>query len=153
MRDFPRSIPSWVWRGSEWIFVLLGAVICVGTSIVFASQQASELWPTPGLYFLELIFLVLLALMSRVANIGFIKVGSSTVDWVVGGVLLAFVILGAFTIGPFLFPAMLAFWLAATIGDIRLKHPVLSHLALSLVAAVSQAAIIGMFLLLSKSIE
>ncbi len=150
MSLYCRSIHSWVWRVSEWILVLFGAVICVGASIAFASQQSSDLWPTPGLYFLELIFLALLTLMSRVANIGFIKVESSAIDWVVGGVLLAFVILGAFTIGPFLFPAILAFWLAATIGDIRQKHPVFSHLALSLVAAVSQAALMGMFLLLSK---
>lgn len=150
MHNLQRSIPSWVWRGSEWVLVMLGAAICVGVSITFAAQQSSELWPTPGLYFLELILLVLLALISRVANVRFIKLESSTVDWVVGGVLLAFVILGAFTIGPILFPAMLAFWLAAVIGDIRLKHPILSHLALTTVAAVCQAAVIGMFLLISR---
>ena len=149
MSPLSRPISSWVLRGCEWFFALFGAVVCVGVAIGFASQQSHDLWPAPGLYFLEIILLALLALFSRVADVGAVKRDYSLITWLAGGALLAFVILGGFSIGPFLLPAMLAFWLAATLGDLRQQRPIPAHLALTLVAAVFQAALIGILLLVS----
>ena len=88
-----RTIPSWVLRGCEWFFALLGAAVCVVVAIAFASQQFNDLWLTPGLYFLEIIFLALLVLISKVAEVKPVKMSNSVITWIAGGVLLAFVIL------------------------------------------------------------
>lgn len=151
MNLMDRTIPSWVLRGCEWFFALLGATVCVGVAIAFASQQFNDLWPTPGLYFLEIIFLALLVLISKLVEDKPVKMEHSLVPWTAGGVLLAFVILAGFSMGPFLFPAMVSFWLAALAGDLRQRRPILPHLALALVAMVFQAALIGILLLLSSA--
>ena len=145
-----RTIPSWVLRGCEWFFALLGAAVCVVVAIAFASQQFNDLWLTPGLYFLEIIFLALLVLISKVAEVKPVKMSNSVITWIAGGVLLAFVILWGFSMGLFLVPAMLSFWLAAAAGDMRQNYPILPHLRLALVAAIIQAGLIGIFLLLSS---
>lgn len=151
MNLMARTIPPWALRSCEWFFALFGAAGCVVVVIAFASQQFYDLWPTPGLYFMEIIFLALLALISKVVEIKPVKMDDSVISWVTGGALLAFVILAGFSMGPFLFPPMLSFWLAAAAGDMRQKRPILTHLALALVAAVFQAALIGIFLLLSSA--
>ncbi len=148
-----RTIPTWVLRGIEWIFATSGAVVCIGVAIATASQQFGDLWPTPGLYLLEIILLALVALASRLLDTGLVKTDYGAITWMTGGVLLAFVILAGFSIGPYLFPSMLAFWLAAAAGDQRQRRPIPPHLALALVAAVFQAGLIGLLLLLSSAIR
>ena len=145
-----RTVSSRVLRGFEWFFALLGAAICVFVVIAFASQQFNDLWPAPGLYFLEIIILALLVLVSKVVAIKPVIMDYSVIPWSAGGALLAFVILAGFSMGPSLFPAMLSFWLAAAAGDMRQRRPVLPHLGLTLVAAVFQAGLIGMLLLFSS---
>ncbi len=142
-----RHIPPWVFQVSEWIFALIGVIICIAVASVFGASQPGDLWPTPGFYFVEIIIFPVLAFVSYFVNLGPINNDRSIVAWVTGGMLLAFVILGGFSIGPFLFPAMLALWLSAGIHDIRTKRLVPRHLGLALVAAIFQAALIGVFLL------
>ncbi len=151
MNPLKRLTPSWVLRGCEWIFVLFGAAVCVWVSITFASMQYNDLWPTPGLYFLEILLFTMAVLASRVVNIGPAKMDDSPILWMAGGVLLAFVILAGFSIGPYLFPAMAAFWLAAAISDLRQSRPALPHMALALITALFQGASIGLLLLISSA--
>ena len=146
-----RKIPHRALRGAEWALALIGAVICVGVAIMAASMQFNDLWPTPGIYLLELILLGMLAMASRILDRGEPKTDYGTVTWAAGGILLAFVILAGFSIGPFLFPAMLAFWLAAAAGDLRQNRAILPHLGIALIAAVFQGGIIGLFLLLTSA--
>ena len=144
------TIPSWALRGIEWFFALLGAAVCVFVAIAFASQQLNDLWPTPGLYFLEIIFLALLVLLSKVVEVKPARIENSLIAWISGGVLLAFVILAGFSMGLFLLPAMLSFWLAAAAGDMRQNRPIPPHVGLTLIAAVLQAGLMGIILLFSR---
>ncbi len=144
-----RLLPKWFFQLGEWFFALLGAAICIGAAVEFSSLQPDRLWPTPGLYFVELIMLALVVLVSRVKDTAPAGLDYGAVPWIAGGILLAFVILGGFTIGPFLFPAMVAFCLAAIRGDIRQGRSLRRHVGLPLLAAVFQAALIGLFLLMS----
>jgi hypothetical protein len=147
-----RTIPLWILRGGEWVFALFGAIVCIGVSIAVASYQFNDLWPLPGLYLIELILLALSGLISRVVDVGSVKMDTSLIAWMTGGVLMAFVILAGFSFGFYLLPAMLAFWLAATIADLRQKRPIL-RLAMALVAAVFQAALICVLLLVLSDIR
>ncbi len=151
MNPSGQKIPFWALRGAEWVLALVGAVICVGVAILVVSLQPDNLWPAPGIYLLELILLGMLALASRAADRGGTRIDYGAIPWVTGGVLLAFVILAGFSIGPLLFPAMLAFWLAAIAGDLRQNRAILPHLGIALIAAVFQAGIIGLFPLLTSS--
>ena len=51
------------------VFYIVRAAICLGVVIKFSVYQYSDLWPTPGLYFLEIILLALSILISRVTNV------------------------------------------------------------------------------------
>jgi hypothetical protein len=151
MKPLDRTIPVRLLRVCEWVFVLAGTVLCVWVALVFASYQSSNLWPVPGLYFLEIILVAVFSLTSRILDVGPVSIDYGLITWLAGGILLAFVILGGFSIGPSLFPAMLAFWLAAALGDVRQRRPMLAHLAWALVAALFQGALIGVILLISRA--
>lgn len=153
MNPSNQMIPAWVFRGVEWIFTLFGSAVCVWVAISTASQQFNDLWPTPGLFLLEILLLAPAALTSRVVDVGSIKMDYGAISWMAGGVLLAFVILAGFSIGPFLFPAMLAFWLAAAAGDLRQHRALSTHFALALLAAVCQGVLIGLLLLLTSTLR
>ena len=153
MKEQNRTFPLWILRGFEWVFALFGVAVCLWVSIALASQQYNDLWPTPGLYFVEIILISLAVLASRLFDLMSAKVDSGLMSWIAGGLLLAFVILGGFSIGPYLFPAMLAFWLSATISDLHRWLSIPKHVALGLMAALIQGGIIGLLLLYTSSIR
>jgi hypothetical protein len=107
--------------------------------LLFAQQR--PLFPLPGLYILEIIILGILGLT------GLLLVESRSpfwraVPWAVGGVLLAFVILGGFSIGFFLIPATLAFLLTGYLLN-RIEGGRLSkYIGLFLITAILQATLI-----------
>jgi hypothetical protein len=143
-----RAFPPGVLRGIEWVFIFLGTASCVLVVLVFAAQQPNDLWPAPGLYFIEIILLALAALISKFFDTQPEKRDYNIITWIAAGALLAFVILGGFSIGPYLFPAMISFGLAGAAADVRRERPIFPRLGLVLVAAVVQAAFIGIFLLI-----
>lgn len=145
-----RVVPVWVLRSVEWVAVFVGAAGSVWVAVVFGSQQFNNLWPTPGLYLLEIVILGLIALFSRLVDTGAVSFDYGAITWVVSGALLAFVILGGFSIGPFIFPSMIAFALAAACGDLRQGRKIPVHIGYALVAAVAQAALIAILLILSR---
>jgi uncharacterized membrane protein len=142
------SLPTGLLRFIEWVFVLLGAAICILVVLMFAAQQPDDLWPAPGIYFLEIIFLALAALISKFFENQPEKRDYNIITWIAAGALLAFVILGGFSIGPYLFPAMISFGLAGTAADLSHRRPIFPRLGQVLVAAVVQVAFIGIFLLI-----
>ena len=118
----------------QWVFAFVGAGICIITVIGFASSQP-DLWPLPALYFIEIGLMGLLA----VACVSADKAWASTALWGVVGVLMTFVILGGFSIGPFLFPALLAFASQALLKTRQLGRSIPIGLGLALLAALVQA--------------
>lgn len=135
----------------EWVLTVLAMGVCLAVVFLFASQQLDELWPLPGLYFIEIILLGLLGVASRIGDTS--SAGAAfwgAVPWVVAGALLPFVILGIFSIGLFIFPAMLAFGLAGAAADLRQKRATAGHLGLAVLIALLQGALMAAVLLLYR---
>jgi len=134
-------------RVIEWVLAAVGASICVGAALVVWRSQSYNVWPFPALYLIEIIALGtagFVGLITRAEGV----VRLDRVPWGVAGALLAFVILGAWTIGPLLLPAMLAFLVAATVGDMGPNPRWVRHLAIFMIAGVSQASLMFVVILL-----
>jgi hypothetical protein len=143
-------------RTIRWLEILLaagGALDCLAVVIVFSLQQGAgagnsfdSLWPFPGLYFLE-IGLIGLGALAFVAGNG--QTGTSrwnSLPWIGAGILLTFVILGGFSIGPYLLPGMIFILLAGILGDYRQRGNWPSHFMLFLLAAMVQAFVLFLFI-------
>jgi len=126
-------------RLAVWLAALVGAVVCVLAPLLFAQQQ-NGLWPLPGLYFVQIALVGVLVLLFVAAGWG-LKAGRRWLPWAAAGILLAFVILGGFSIGPFLLPAFAAFALLGILVDWPDDGAMARHAGVLLVAAVAQAAL------------
>ena len=133
-------------RIGEWLAALVGAVNCVLVPAVFAPSQ-SALFPLPGLYFVQIV-LIGLGVLAFVAARSNVKSRWLALPWVATGLVLAFVVLGGFSIGPFLIPAFLAFVATGVLADIQMGGPMGRHLGYLVVAAVAQAALMALMILL-----
>lgn len=125
-----------------WVLAIIGAWVCLWVAGAFSAQQLDRLdslWPLPGLYLLEVALVglaVVISLFLRNWNAALV-----IVPWLAGGILLAFVILGGFSIGPFLLPAMLAFWAVGVIADLGGRRKFAVHLELAMIAALLQGGL------------
>lgn len=126
-------------RIAEWLLAIVAVVNCIVVPFLFIQNQ-STLFPLPGLYFIEIALSGVLGLISVV-----IEHDENSpwhmVPWIVAGILLAFVVLGVFSIGFFLIPATVAFLGVGILGDRRLDRRMVYHVGLFLVAAAVQATI------------
>lgn len=140
MNNSPEKIN--VKRLLEWIAALIGAVNCIIVPGAFFQSGQTD-FPFPFLYFVEIALLGVLV-------IGFVaarpRLGTrwNALPWVAAGILLAFVILGGFSIGLFLIPAFLAFTITGFLVDLQTGGSMARHFGLLLVAAVAQGAVIMM---------
>lgn len=134
-------------RRLEWTFCILGALNCILVSVSFTYPQFSvagliSFWPFPLIYFIEIIFIGVICLVA----IGMIKDNLrslwSGLPWICSGLLLAFVILGAWTIGFFLLPAMILFMLAGILADRRTQGNIPLHIIFFVSAGLFQAIIV-----------
>jgi hypothetical protein len=126
-------------RVAEWILAIVAASVCVAAALVFSRQD--DLWPLPGAYLIEIALAGGLGLTAVAKNRTDVP-GWSLIPWVAAGVLLAFVILDAWTIGLFIAPAAVALFLAGYLADLRLERRVTGHVAAFLGAAVIQASVV-----------
>ncbi len=127
-------------RPLEWLAALIGAVNCIILPGLFAQSGAAD-FPLPALYFVELALLGVLVLVFVAMRYRY-ELHWNALPWVVAGVVLAFVILGAFTIGPTLIPAFIAFVATGILIDLQSGGLTARHLGYLLLAAVVQGAII-----------
>jgi len=125
----------------EWILVFIGAATCLVVVLLFAGQQPDELWPFPGLYFLDITILALFGAGSRIIPSSQTNPILLAAPWITGGELLPMVILGAFSIGVFILPAMLAFILSGILSDMQIKKGYAVHLRIAAIAALIQIAL------------
>jgi hypothetical protein len=135
----------------EWALVLAGAFLNSVIVVIFALGQAAtpgvsaleNLYPLPLLYFIEIIALSFLAILGL--NTSVPQSNRSrwvpVLPWIAVGGLLAFVLLGGFSIGFYLIPGMLAFVAAGTLADRRQNRHLAGHAAILIVAAVVQVTI------------
>lgn len=122
----------------EWVAALVGVVNCILVPLAFARSQ-EKLFPLPGLYFIE-IALVGLSVLAFVALRPGLGPRWLILPWVAAGIILAFVMLGGFSIGFYLIPALTAFTAVGFIST-RLTGLMATHFSLLLVAAVLQGAV------------
>lgn len=132
-----------------WAFAILAGVNCILVVSLFASYETSYftesiliLWPFPLIYFLEIIGLGLLGVLAVYNLQGENKSTWSGVPWICSGILMAFVILGSWTIGFFLLPAMILYLLIGIISDKRIQGDIPRHLIYFIAAGIAQALIV-----------
>ena len=128
-------------RVAEWAAAVIGAVNCVLVPLLFAQQGSSD-FPFPFLYFAEIILVgafVLIYVATRAGR----KAQWRALPWVAAGIMLAFVILGGFSIGFFLIPAFLAFSITGILVDLQTGGAMARHFGLLVVAAVLQGGLMA----------
>jgi len=95
------------------------------------------MWPLPGLYFLEMVSL------SFISTFIFVRGDprGSLITWVAAGVMSAFSIIGAFSVGFFYLPVALMLGVISLTWDVRNKQQFLTHLGIFLIAGIVQSAL------------
>ncbi len=129
-----------IWRTLEWIAAIIGAATCVLAPLLFiGSVQRGELFP--ALYFIEIGVVGVLVLYYVAARS---RLGArwAAVPWIASGIILVFVILAGFTIGPALIPALLAFLAVGVLAGRQSGGIEATHVVYGFAAAVAQAAFI-----------
>lgn len=113
------------------IITFIGTIDAFVIPMLFGMGQ-EQFFPFPGLYFVEIGLAGLMAAYSIFSRRWML------VPWVVSGILLAFVILGAWTIGFYLTPAMLAYAAAAVLWTGMPPAKLMRYAGWSLLAAFVQ---------------
>lgn len=123
----------------ERFLAIVGVVICLIISLrvwqVVGDQQ--PMWPLPGLYLIEMVVL------SVVATVGIARDVSrgGAVTWAVVGVLCAFVVIGAWSIGLLFLPVALIFAGAAILSDREQRRSSVKHAEIAIAAGLMQAVL------------
>ncbi len=120
----------------------LAAVAAIGclaltTAVWWGVSTMQTMWPLPALYLIEV------ATAAVVAAIAFIRAGQRgrRIAWAVVGVLVAFSLLGLFTVGALYLPTVLILGGVCLTADLRNKSPLGPHLVIFLLGALTQSAV------------
>jgi len=124
----------------EQILALLGAALCLVITILLwgGISPHQSMWPAPGLYFIEIVVVC-------AAAAGLLLSGGTpgrAALWVSAGIVLAFSLLAAFSVGVYYFPVAVVFIFAGIAADRRARQTMLAHVGLFFAAAIFQAALI-----------
>ncbi len=119
--------------------IVLAAVGCIALTIaIWRNISANQaMWPLPGLYFVELPAISLAAAVGWKLDLSWARV----VTWAALGIVLAFCILGALSVGMLYLPVALLLAVAVISSDLKEAQPIMIHLAICLGAAIAQAAL------------
>ena len=138
----------------EWVFSILGALNCIIVSLIFLFSQIQypdsqliEIWPFPLFYFIEISILGILCVVAVAMLKTRAKSYWSIIPWICSGILVAFVILGAWTIGFYLIPAMLLFLLVGIFADKRTQGDIPLHIIFYVVGGLAQATFVFLTLI------
>lgn len=123
----------------EWVAGLIGASNSIYVPFLFVGAGAGD-FPLPALYFIEIALVGVVVILFVAARPRF-SPRWNAVPWTAAGIMLAFVILGGFSIGPFLIPALLTFVLVGLLADLQTGGPVGRHLGCLLVVGLIQGGI------------
>jgi len=128
-------------RKLERILAALAAAVCLLLCAfiwrVVSAQQ--PMWPLPALYLLEMLAASFLGLWDIWSSET--RRHSAIVTWVVTGILFAFVIIGAWSVGFLFIPVAGLLAGAAVLSDRRQGRSLALHLGVGLAAALAQAAL------------
>jgi hypothetical protein len=148
-----------VWRLLCWLFAALSVGISLVGAIAFATQQATlnsapgvSIWPLPGLVLLDWAAFgvvgftgILLAEEGVAPQARPSRFGAS---WFAIGAFLPLVVLGALSIGPYVFLSLVTLLIAAVLASMQLKLSLLPRLKFLLIGMVANLVLLlGMILL------
>lgn len=141
-------------RKLEWVFSILGALNCTIVAVVFTIAQLPqpggmliEIWPFPLFYLIEIILLGILCIIAVGMLSRDTKSSWSGIPWICSGILVALVVLGAWTIGFYLIPAMLLFLFVGIFADRRTQGDIPLHIIFYVAGAIAQASFVYLTLL------
>jgi hypothetical protein len=117
--------------------VAICLIVCALIWQVVSVQQS--MWPLPALYLLEMLTASIMGLWD-IWSSG-TRQNGAIVTWVVSGILSAFVIIGAWSVGFLFIPVAGLFAAAAVLSDRRQGRSLAVHLSVGLGAALAQAAL------------
>lgn len=140
----------------EWFLGVVGAAITTSIAAVFTQQQSSvqapggSLWPFPGIVLLEIAVFGLMGLVAVALDSAERPLYWGMLTWVVVGALIGLVFLGIFSVGPFLFPSVLAFLVAALLADRRKERRSSPKLGLAAVTMVGNTVLLIVLMMIVR---
>jgi hypothetical protein len=133
----------------EWIFATGALLICFIVPALFTINQISipsssvrDILPFPALYFIEIASLGIACLVAVYRDDQNQKSAWNAVPWLCAGINFAFVILGAWTIGFFLIPSLIAFVFVGFLMDKRKKGDIALHFIYLISAGIAQSMVV-----------
>ena len=127
----------------ERMLAVIGTAVCLIVSILIwqALSAQQPMWPLPDLYLMEMFAACVLGIWCIWNS----RSGRSPLRgylvWLVVGILFAFVIMGALSIGFLFVPVAGLFAVAAVLSDRRQHEKLVLHFGAGLAAAVAQATL------------
>jgi hypothetical protein len=123
----------------ERLLAILGAVVCLVITILFWQSVSAyqNMWPLPGLYFIEMVAL------SSLSAFFFIRGDprDKFIIWGAAGVICAFSILAALSVGFYYLPVAIILVVNSVTSDVRNKHHLPAQLGIFLIAGIAQLAL------------
>ena len=119
--------------------VALAAVGCIAVTIAIwrSVDTYQDVWPLPGLYFVELPAVSLAAALGGNLGLSWARL----VTWAALGIVLAFSILGAFSVGTLYLPVAVLLAVAGISSDLQAGQRITPHIGICLGVAVAQGAL------------
>jgi hypothetical protein len=120
----------------ERILAIFGAAICLFITILLwlSVSTYQSMWPLPGLYFIEMVVLSIISAFIFVRG----NPRNKFISWGAAGVISAFSMLGALSVGFFYLPVALIFAVISVTSDVRNKQDIMAHLGSFLIAGIAQ---------------
>jgi hypothetical protein len=123
----------------EKILAILGAVVSLIITMIFwlSVSAYQTMWPLPGLYFIEMVVL------STITAFIFVRGDprDQFITWGASGVISAFSILGALSVGFFYLPVALIFTVISVTYAVRNKQRITAYIGIFLIAGIAQTAL------------
>jgi hypothetical protein len=126
-------------RSLERFLAIVGVAVCaIISALIWQSVSAYQpMWPLPALYLLEMVALSFAAALGNARD----SAAGGMVAWGTIGAVLAFVVMGAWSVGFLFIPVAVLLAIAGILRDRRQRLNMAIHLGICAAAAIAQAAL------------
>ncbi len=124
----------------ERFLAITGTIVCIIISarIWQVLSPGQPMWPLPNGYLLEMILVSIIGMFGILENDSKQTVLKEWLTWTTVGILSAFAVMGAWSIGFFFIPVALIFLAAALLAGRRRHRNLATHLGMGFLAAILQ---------------